>query len=242
MAKSKEVSEQKLDPLAWLGTFSDLLTNMLTFFVLLISMSSMDSKALRATFGFFDEALGVLERVASSEVHHESLLPIASVVATQVVAQLPAIRTSAKKQKKSMSWAVERIIDQNNLEGLLEARSIPGGIKLSLLAGAFFEPGTARLRPSAMVVLEAVADLLRDPQLSLTIEGRQSDSDPLSDPLQLAAERSLAVCNYLLGREGVQPERVIVAAYGPGWEEETLDRKQEKLDLVFTWQPAENKE
>ena len=36
-----------IDPDGWMITFSDLLTLMLTFFVLLFSMSSLDAKALK---------------------------------------------------------------------------------------------------------------------------------------------------------------------------------------------------
>ena len=36
-----------IDPQGWMITFSDLLTLMLTFFVLLFSMSSLDAKSLK---------------------------------------------------------------------------------------------------------------------------------------------------------------------------------------------------
>ena len=53
--------EIKNTSMEWLMTFSDVLTLLMTFFVLLISMSSMDSKKLQETFGFFTGALGILE-------------------------------------------------------------------------------------------------------------------------------------------------------------------------------------
>ena len=45
----------------WLMTFADVLTLLITFFVLLISMSSMDSKKLKETSAFFIVAVGNLE-------------------------------------------------------------------------------------------------------------------------------------------------------------------------------------
>ncbi|MFH1131150.1 MAG: flagellar motor protein MotB [Pseudomonadota bacterium] len=47
--------------LAWLLTFSDLLMLLITFFVFLISMSSMDAKKLKDMFGFFQGAVASLE-------------------------------------------------------------------------------------------------------------------------------------------------------------------------------------
>ena len=45
----------------WMATLSDLVFLLITFFVLLISMSSLDSKKLRDAFGFFDDAFDVLK-------------------------------------------------------------------------------------------------------------------------------------------------------------------------------------
>jgi len=52
----------KIDPNAWMTTFADLLNLLLTFFVMLIAMSSMDNKKLKKVAGFFNGAVGVLEK------------------------------------------------------------------------------------------------------------------------------------------------------------------------------------
>lgn len=57
-AKDPEPSKPSME---WLLTFSDVLTLLITFFVLQISMSSMDAKKLQQTFGFFVAALANLE-------------------------------------------------------------------------------------------------------------------------------------------------------------------------------------
>ena len=46
---------------AWMDTLSDLIFLMITFFVLLLTMSSMDQRALKEAFGMFDEASGVMK-------------------------------------------------------------------------------------------------------------------------------------------------------------------------------------
>ncbi|MCP4679347.1 MAG: hypothetical protein GY854_28430 [Deltaproteobacteria bacterium] len=50
----------KADPNAWMATLSDLIFLLITFFVLLITMSSLDAKKVKDAFGLFDEADGVL--------------------------------------------------------------------------------------------------------------------------------------------------------------------------------------
>ncbi len=57
---AREVEEDEGDPNAWMATFADLVTLLITFFVLLLSMSSLDAKSLDETFGFFNGRLGAL--------------------------------------------------------------------------------------------------------------------------------------------------------------------------------------
>ena len=54
---------------AWLVTFSDLVMLLLTFFVLLLSMSSMDTKKLESMFAHFKGATGALEFSGMRGVH-----------------------------------------------------------------------------------------------------------------------------------------------------------------------------
>ncbi|MDY0042992.1 MAG: flagellar motor protein MotB, partial [Desulforhabdus sp.] len=46
---------------SWMVTFSDLSTLLLTFFVLLLSMSSLDTKAFRSSFRNFNASTGILQ-------------------------------------------------------------------------------------------------------------------------------------------------------------------------------------
>jgi flagellar motor protein MotB len=80
MSKKERPPEEEKSSMEWLLTFSDVLTLLITFFVLLISMSSMDSKKLRDTSSFFRGALANLEagkgRAAESVVHNRQAKPV----------------------------------------------------------------------------------------------------------------------------------------------------------------------
>ena len=49
----------------WLLTFSDLITLLVTFFTLILSMSSMDRRVLKESFRFFTSAPGIMESTRS---------------------------------------------------------------------------------------------------------------------------------------------------------------------------------
>ncbi|HPM76918.1 MAG TPA: flagellar motor protein MotB, partial [bacterium] len=73
MARKKE--QAGTDPNAWMVTFSDLLTLMLTFFVLLLTMSSMDSKKLKEAFDSFLQMGGTDSIIGPPSVSSDQASP-----------------------------------------------------------------------------------------------------------------------------------------------------------------------
>lgn len=67
MPKNKVVIEPYEDTAKWLMTFNDLMTLLLTFFVLILSMSSMDAKKVKELQSSLISAIGVLETGKMSE-------------------------------------------------------------------------------------------------------------------------------------------------------------------------------
>ena len=51
---NKKPEEEEMDRNAWMVTFSDLLTLMLTFFVMLLTMSTVDPGDVKESFSVFD--------------------------------------------------------------------------------------------------------------------------------------------------------------------------------------------
>ncbi len=65
-----EVGEEKeIDPNSWMITFADLVMLLLTFFVLLLTMSSMDAKKLQNLMTHFSSSTGVLELSGAGKVY-----------------------------------------------------------------------------------------------------------------------------------------------------------------------------
>ncbi len=235
-SRNKQSSgEPGQDPNAWMGTFADLLTLMLTFFVLLLSMGSMDQRSLKNTFGFFDGALGVLGRTASSEVTKTSMMPVNAVISSDTIADLGDVLRDAESPTNAMTIRLERIIDENDLEYLLEARSVPGGVAIIFDANVLFSDDGLRLRQKAKPVLAAFGDLLSDPKLHLRVESRHQQDNEQSDVWQLATNQALLIVEHLLVVVACNPKQLTVAAYGPGWKTEALPGKDTKVAFVMKW-------
>ncbi len=80
-------NEYKDDPNAWMATLSDLVFLLITFFVLLITMSSLDAKSIKEAFGLFNDASDVLnfpsQAQGSNRIIESFLKPIAAKMTTK---------------------------------------------------------------------------------------------------------------------------------------------------------------
>jgi len=160
--KAPEPEGAGVDPNAWMATFSDLLTLMLTFFVLLLTMSSMDNKALKDTFGFFNSKMGLLKKVTTEDSHGSSALPVNSFLSQQVFTKLENSLREKGGQTARMAMLIEHLIDENNMEDIIQVRKVPGGIAITVAAEAMFEKDSLNLSEDGMAVLDSVADLLNN--------------------------------------------------------------------------------
>ncbi len=57
----------------WLTTFSDVVTLLITFFTLILSMSSMDTKIIKKSFNFFIGGVGILNYGNNSSIIYERI-------------------------------------------------------------------------------------------------------------------------------------------------------------------------
>jgi chemotaxis protein MotB len=217
-----------------MATFSDLLTLMLTFFVLLLSMSSMDDKALSDAFGFFKDKMGLLKQSASVKTTNPSAIPVSAFLTRQVLTGLDGEDLRDAEQAARLVMKIEKMIDENKLEHLLEVRQVLDGISITIAAQVWFGDGDD-LQSSSFPILDALADLLTsNPSLHLQASGVQGSITPGRDPWVQATARGLSVLAYLLSLSMVEARQLSVAGYGPGWKFGGLSRSPDKLELTLT--------
>jgi chemotaxis protein MotB len=241
MAKKKSSQEPEgsgLDPNAWMATFSDLLTLMLTFFVLLLSMASMDNKALRETFGFFKDRMGLLNKISptDSKPANQANTPVATFVSNAVISKLKGVSKGQIKPQHIVKL-IERSVDTSGLEHLIQARYVPNGIAISIATELLFGKDSTKLSVNAYPILDSMASIIRpSDELNLRIEGVQEKSVGTKDPYDVAIDRSLAIVDYMMGPANVPTRKLSIAAYGSGWSRMGLPGAPSKIELVLTWQ------
>jgi len=200
----KKCEECKAGAPQWMVTFSDMTTLLLTFFVLLLSMASLDQRKIKEALGSLQGALGVLEAGRKSEMGKEEILTKIDFV------------DKVKKSQEQMLSGLRNYIEQANLSSQISVVKTDKGISVRIMDSVLFAPGSAEILPSAIPILEKLAAVMRDTPYNILVEGH-TDDIPISTPRypsnwELSTARAVSVVKFLVSR-GVKPEKLSAAGY-----------------------------
>lgn len=195
---------------AWLITFSDLMTLLLTFFVLLLSMSSMDRSYISRVTVFVSDVSLMTQRSAGR-------IPTTMQI---VIELLENPREAVRKQKRIKDLLfpddiMPSAIDRATLEENLQILARDEGVALVLSDKLLFDLGQAELKPLAKPVLERIGEVLAYMTAPVNVAGHSDSVGGRSlANYELSERRALGVLDFYLDY-GLDPRRMSVSAYGP---------------------------
>ncbi|HDJ28713.1 MAG TPA: hypothetical protein ENF28_05670 [Proteobacteria bacterium] len=198
----------------WMVTLSDLLILLLTFFVLLISMSSMDKKVFKKMFGAFPYSLGVLNMGGSVQsLEKKERLIVRPVAKSRSIADLAALR----KLSPSLSKLLDDL-EARSASACLAASVINDDLNLAIVSDFLFGTLDATMKPAGKILIAELAGFAAKQPGELIIEV-YTDNFPLhtakfSDNWILASVRGDVIARELQ-RQGVAESRLALSAFGP---------------------------
>lgn len=193
---------------AWLITYSDLVTLLLAFFVLVVSMSTVDRPRLESI------AAGVRPAMTGGSA------PKRSERTRQVGDMLlnaSALRENQVELRNTLFPAeiLPPGIDTRRIEQDVEIQARPEGVAIVLADDLLFPPGSARIPDGSRGLLSTLAGVLVYLGKDVNVSGHAEGPVPGDqDPWELSGKRGLAVLEYFL-QMGLAPERFSVSGYGP---------------------------
>ncbi len=210
-----------------MATFADLSTLMLTFFVLMLSMATIDIMKFREMLGSVKEAFGVQFKEFGA---HSQSGPAIEVTPTEKSGEskieAPYQYTGSDMELEEMEdelkranaeerdKAVEEIkeaIEESKMADMVEVQSGPNGIRVRVKGALLFDAGAADVRAQAQPFLDTLFQVLGKFGYYLLVEGH-TDSTPISTARfpsnwELSGDRASAVLRYLISK-GVSPMRL----------------------------------
>lgn len=214
MAKKKKSSDSGgLKGDEWLGTYSDCVTLLLTFFVLLYSMSSLDASKAKAISEAFTVMTG---QSADSILEYDEYQGSQPVIGGE--SKIDNDIEANAEDSLSMYQTVEEFKKENELDDDLEVTQDERGVVLHLTDNVLFESGQATLIPGSSAILDKIYELISTMPNSIVIEGHTDDvpisNSKYSDNWDLSTQRATNVLRYFLSKGNEDPSRFSASGYG----------------------------
>jgi len=228
------------DTTAWMVTFSDLSTLLLTFFVLLLSMSSMNKLKMKSMFHNFTASCGILAFKEYGEIARpiESLITgIAETLKDSLVVRknedrFEKVDITSEFPQKLFTGASGSVIYQN----------VEEGFKLVFGQELLFNSGSAEIKQQAKPVLAKIARFMRITTYQIYIDG-YTDNVPIHTEKypsnkELSLARAYAVMQYFVEHGKVPGGSIGLAGYGESHPiatnaTEAGREKNRRVEMVF---------
>jgi len=184
----------------WLTTFNDLVTLLLTFFVLTLSLSKLDTAKVKEMSRSVNSAMGRLEE--GTKVGIQVFEPF--------VHPIRHYGLPLEKKKKALA---KRIAEQ----GTMDAEVIEKGIRVTMDEKVLFATGEADIQSRFTDDLRVLCRELRGFEGGIRVEGHTDDvpinTDRFPSNWELSSARAARVVRFML-EQGIAPERLSAAGYG----------------------------
>ena len=197
----------------WLAAFGDLMSLLLCFFVLLLSMSSMDAKKISEAIGSLAGAMSVLEGGTKTEISKQRIQESTPIESRDETSEM------VNRIQQAISDANEMM--EKGKGPAVTVEESEEGFVIQLPASLLFKPGSAEIdNEDALLFLKRIALIIDQlpNDIDVSVQGHTDDqipgkNSPFKDNWELSTARALSVLQELL-LDGVVPKRTHAAGYG----------------------------
>ena len=188
----------------WLNTYADMITLVLTFFVLLYSISNVNLTKLEEVASAMQRQLGI---EAKTEIED---------VPSDLLQQTQQQYQASAREMADMARDIQTYFDSENLDAVVS--NSENAVYIRFKNDLLFAPDNANLTDASKSMLDAVGIMLKEKQdniLAIYINGHtaQAANSLINDRL-LSSERADNVAIYLEEQVGIPPKKLICRGYG----------------------------
>lgn len=225
---------------AWMGTYGDLVTLLLCFFVLLFSMSSVDVRKFKEAIASFNNQIDIMpggvaltegdrinngvSQLDNIEVLVKKSLPTSTDGTKnegEGAMSDEEILDAALEQAKKVYEKVDSYLIEKDIREKLEVSYSLNYVKITLPGELLFDSGEATIKNRAFPVIDMIGTMIGQSDYQtyrVQIEGH-TDNVPIRTAYfpsnwELSASRAIAVGKYLIDTLGYNPNRIATTGYG----------------------------
>ena len=198
----------------WMVTFSDVVSLLVTFFVLILTFSTLETQQFQKLSGALQGGFGVLGREGESNL--DAVFNKDMILADRqrnTGSTVPFMR-----DLDDLEDELGELMRVRNRETELQIDRIDGGMRIRIDGDRLFDPNSDRLRSDFEGVVEELGEILGGYPNDLIVEGHVdttfTGNTRYSAGFELAGDMAHAVASMLIEHGTIAPDRVGVASYG----------------------------
>lgn len=216
---------------AWMVTYGDMMSLLLCFFVIIVSMSELkQDDRFRRVVASLKEAFGYDATIGNAPVDADSINSLIQRLQTVIIP--PELKDSGDADVEGIEGRVYKVTD------------VREGIHIEIGGRITFAPFSAVLKPVSLELVGQIADKIRGKNNIVKITGHATreglpEDHLYTDPVDLSFARARAVADELVNR-GVRRERIRIVAAGSAAPVERDDYTEElrsrnrRVEIVVT--------
>lgn len=201
MARRKKKGDD-INTNGWMDTYADTITLLLTFFILLYSISAVDSEKLKELAEALQNSLTGKQSVKELE-------------------NLDDIKVDIEKDSnkyEDLAKKLNEIIEKNSLTEVIKIREEDRGIVLQVDESILFDPGKAEIKEGSIDILNTISKIIEETDNDIVAEGH-TDNVPIhtakyKSNWELSTARAMNIVKYFIENKNISPTRLSVKGYG----------------------------
>lgn len=233
----KRIHHEKDNSERWLLTYSDLITLLMIFFVVMYAISSVDAQKYQIISESLSGALsasgpggtanggitsggGIEIHIAESEGDEDLIDPELVAAAEKIV----------------------ELIKEKNLQDKVSVSLEERGVVVGLMNTVLFDSGSARIKQDAIPTLVAIGQIANGVHNYIRVEGNTDDvpqsSAQFPSNWELSVIRATEVLKLMIDQSGVASDKISAVGYGehrPSVPNDSVENrsKNRKVDIVI---------
>jgi chemotaxis protein MotB len=240
----KHEEHEKDNSERWLLTYSDLITLLMIFFVIMYAISNVDAQKYQVLSQSLEGALNPMGFVGAGSGGNASGSGI------DVMDAIAAGQDQADPELVAAAEQIKKLIKEKNLQDRVSVSVQERGVVVGLM-NTVFRSGSTQIKPDAVPPwLQSV----RSPTAYITISCVEGNTDdvPMNTPQipsnwELSVLRATEVLKLLINQSNVAPDRISAVGYGefrPSVPNTSAENraKNRKVDLVILSDSLESSE
>lgn len=212
--ESSEVQSSGVPP--WMATFADMMTLLLTFFILLYSISSVDAAKFKSISNSLASVLsgGANSSIIDGQGPNADIPMDNPAYEEDEDSEEPKVKESTVK----MYNQVKDYVDKEGLEADVTVSLNRNGVFVNIKEVILFEPGEAELKDGGKILLDTLEGLFLQFENEIVVEGHTDNVPNRSyyypTNWELSTGRALSVVRFLSEMKAVPPNRLSAIGYG----------------------------